>query len=234
MDTATDSVGSLRVSSAHFCFFFSFPKVLFSYWRSSSSWRVRLALNYKGIPYEYKGVNLLKGEQLGEEFTAVNPQQLIPALSIDGNTLTESVAIMEYLEETHPDKPILPTGPVHRALVRRISQMIVADIQPVQNLRVLKYLGMDRKMDWGSHFIELGFKAVEEVLAESAGKFCVGDTPTMADFCLIPQIYNARRFGVDLTQFPVIMRVHDALEQLDFAKASHPDQQPDCDHNATK
>ena len=207
---------------------------LFSYWRSSSSWRVRLALNFKGVAFEYKAVNLLQSEQTSPEYAAVNPHLLVPALVIDGVTLAESMAIMEYLEETRPQNPILPKEPKARALVRRITQMIVADIQPVQNLRVLKYLGAERKMEWGLHFITEGFKAVEAVLKTTAGKYCVGDDITMADFVLIPQVFNARRFKVDLAAFPTIMRIHDAFEKLDFAVASHPDQQPDCNPDAPK
>ena len=208
--------------------------ILFSYWRSSSSWRIRLALQYKDIAYEYKAVNLLASEQLAEAYSKVNPQGLIPALAIDGVTLAESMAILEYLEETRPEKPLLPKDFKARALVRRISQMIVADIQPVQNLKVLKYLGADRKMDWGKHFITQGFDAIEEVLKSSAGKYCVGDTLSFADCCLVPQVYNARRFQVDLEAYPIIMRIHDSIEELDFAKAAHPDQQPDANPDAAK
>jgi maleylacetoacetate isomerase len=207
---------------------------LYSYWRSSSSWRVRLALHYKDIKFEYKAVNLLKSEQLGEAYLQVNPQGFVPALQVDSVLLTESFSILEYLEETRPEKPILPKDPKERALVRRIAQMIVADIQPVQNLKVLKYVGMDRKLEWGSHFITEGFKPLEKVLAQSAGKFCFGDMVTMADFCLIPQIYNARRFKVDMEQFPTIVRIGENFDQLDFAKAAHPNAQPDCDPDAAK
>jgi maleylacetoacetate isomerase len=205
---------------------------LYSYWRSSSSWRVRLALHYKGLAFETKTVNLLKNEQLAPGYLRVNVQGLVPSLIVDDATLTESVAIMEYLEDTRPEKNILPKAPLQRALARRIAQMVVADIQPVQNLKVLKYLGPERKMEWAKHFITEGLAAVESVLEQTAGHFCVGNDPTMADFCLIPQVYNAKRYAVDLSRFPRIMAIHDRFEKLPFAVAAHPNSQPDFDPEA--
>lgn len=193
-----------------------------------------MCLSFKGIPYKYHAINLLKGDQQSAEFLKVNPQGLIPALNIDSFIVTESMAIMEYLEETRPEKHVLPKDPKARANVRRVAQMIVADIQPLQNAKILNhpFIGPDRKMEWANHVISSGFAAVEKVLHETAGKFCVGDEISIADFCLIPQVYNARRFKVDLTPFPTISRIASTVEAMDFAVAAHPDKQPDFDPNA--
>jgi len=202
--------------------------VLYSYWRSSCSWRVRLALQLKGLKYEYKAVNLLKSEQTMEEYTAMNPIQSVPTLVIDGHTLSQSVAIIEYLEETRLNFPLLPKDPVKRALVRQIVQSVVADIQPVQNLRVLKKVGEDKKAEWAKYFIEFGFKAIEKTLNTTSGTYCVGDDITMADICLVPQVYNAGRFNVDMSQFPNIIRINETLSKLAEFQAAHPDSQPDA------
>ncbi|XP_077995663.1 maleylacetoacetate isomerase-like isoform X2 [Glandiceps talaboti] len=202
--------------------------VLYSYFRSSCSWRVRTALALKGIEYETKGVNLLKSEQLSDNYSGANPMQQVPTLDIDGHKLTQSLAILEYLEETRPDPPLLPKDPAERAVTRQISETIASGIQPIQNLAVLKYVGDEKKAEWGRYWIDRGFQGLEKMLVNTAGKYCVGDQVTMADLCLVPQIYNANRFKVDMSQFPTISRINDALSQLDAFKTSHPSNQPDC------
>jgi len=178
--------------------------VLYSYWRSSCSWRVRIACKIKGVDYEYKAVHLVKdgGQQLTNEHAAINTLKQVPAMQIDGITICQSSAIIEYLEETRSGPPLLPADPLQRAKVREICAMIGADIQPIQNLRVLrKVMGMVSeeqkqltKAAWGAHWINNGFKALEQVLLKSAGKYCVGDELTMADLFIPPQVYNANRF----------------------------------------
>eukprot|EP00053_Salpingoeca_punica_P020092 m.207671 g.207671 ORF g.207671 m.207671 type:complete len:215 (+) comp17792_c0_seq1:6298-6942(+) len=201
--------------------------ILYTYFRSSCSYRVRIALALKHIDYEQRAVNLLKGEQLSDSYRAVNPLGLVPSYVVDGNVLSQSLAIIDYLDETVPSPPLLPQNPLDRARVRAIAQTIACDIQPVQNLRVLKQMG-DQKNEWGKKVITDGFKAVEVMLAQHAGKYCYGDSITLADICLMPQIHNAKRFEVDMTQFPTIQRVEAALEELPEFRAAHPFRQPDC------
>lgn len=202
--------------------------VLYSYFRSSCSWRVRIGLAIKGIEYDYKPVNLLKGEQLGDAYLAVNPSGQVPTLDIDGLKLTQSLAILEYLEETRQGTPLLPKDPKQRAIVRQISEVIASGIQPNQNLSILKLVGDDRKKQWGHDIIAKGFRSLETLLETSAGKYCVGDEVTMADLCLVPQVYNANRFQVDMSKFPIIARVNAALLELDTFKASDPIKMADC------
>lgn len=207
---------------------------LYGYFRSSSAWRVRLALALKGIAFETVPVNLLKGEHLAFDYGVISPLHAVPALVIDGHTLTESMAILEYLEETHPTPPLLPRHPALRAKVREIAQLVVSDIQPVQNLRVLKKLdadyqaGADGKQAWARHWITEGFVAVEKVIEQTAGEYSVGDQLTMADVCLVPQVYNARRFGVELDPFPTLAAVEARLSKLPAFEAATPARQPDC------
>ncbi|EGD74886.1 glutathione transferase zeta 1 [Salpingoeca rosetta] len=202
---------------------------LYSYFRSSCSWRVRIALNLKKVKYAYKAVNLLKGEQLGDDFLNVNPMGELPALEIDGHTLTQSLPIIEYLDETRPENPLLPRDdPFKRAEVRRLSQIIASGIQPVQNLRVLKKHGLEHKVEWGQWVINNGFKALERELKKTAGKYSFGDTVTMVDLCLVPQVFNAERFKVDMSQYPTIQRVAAALGELPEFEAAMPTKQPDC------
>ena len=207
--------------------------VLYSYFRSSCSWRVRIALAFKNINYEYKGVNLLKGEHLTEDFLKLNPSSEVPALVHNGNILTHSTAILEYLEEVVPSPRLLPVDLVMRAKVRAIVDAIVADIQPIQNMRVLKYVG-EKHMEWGKHWIEQGFTAVERYLQESHGLYCVGDEVTLADVCLVPQVFNANRFHVDVKQYPLINEISSRLSELPAFKVSHPLVQPDCPEEMKK
>nr|XP_028574643.1 maleylacetoacetate isomerase isoform X1 [Podarcis muralis] len=202
--------------------------VLYTYFRSSCTWRVRIALALKGIAYDSAPVNLVKdgGQQLTPEYQAVNPMQQVPALKIDGITLSQSIAIIEYLEETRPKPSLLPQDPKKRALVRMISEHIASGIQPLQNLTVLEQFG-EKKQDWAKNCISRGFKALEQILRETAGRYCVGDEVTMADLCLVPQVFNAGRFKVDLTPFPTINRINKALLELEAFQMSHPSRQPD-------
>ncbi|XP_003214419.1 maleylacetoacetate isomerase isoform X1 [Anolis carolinensis] len=202
--------------------------LLYTYFRSSCTWRVRIALALKGIAYDPAPVNLVKdgGQQLSPEFQAVNPMKQVPALKIDGVTLSQSLAIIEYLEETRPNPRILPQDPKKRAQVRMISEHIASGIQPLQNLSVLQQMG-DKKVDWAQRSISSGFEALERILQETAGRYCVGDEVTMADLCLVPQVYNADRYQVDLTPYPTIRRINKALLELEAFQTSHPSRQPD-------
>lgn len=207
--------------------------VLYSYWRSSCSWRVRLVLALKGIPYEYEAVHLLRMEQRDPAFLSRNPTGQVPLLCVDGLELGESVAICEYLEETRPQHPLLPSSPGDRAQVRRVMEMINAGIQPKQNVALLTFVaenlgGPEEKKRWAVHWITSGLKAVEEVLEKTAGKCCVGDEVTMADCFLVPQIYNSIRFGIDMAQFPVVKRVVDHVSGLPGFAEAHADAQPDA------
>jgi len=201
---------------------------LYSYWRSSASWRVRLVLAIKGIQYEYKEVNLLQSAQLQENYSVVNPMKAVPTLKIDGHLLGQSVAIVEYLEETRPDPPLFPKDAYLRAKVRQIIETIASDIHPIQNLKVLKKVGEDKKAEWAKFWIEAGFDGLEKILKETAGKYCVGDTLTLADCFLIPQVYNSRRWSVDLSKYPTIVRLEEEISKLPAFKQAHADSQPDA------
>mmetsp|Transcript_19654 Transcript_19654/g.75413 ORF Transcript_19654/g.75413 Transcript_19654/m.75413 type:complete len:213 (+) Transcript_19654:22-660(+) len=204
--------------------------VLYSYWRSSCSWRVRIGLALKGVEYDYRAVHLLKdgGEQLQEEFAKLNPMKLLPAFVEGGLVLSESLAILEYLEETRPSPALLPPSAAERAQVRRLCQLIACDIQPLQNLKVLKAVGAEKKMEWGKRWIKEGFEALEPLLAQSAGQYSFGDQVTLADLCLVPQVYNANRFAVDMAAFPTISRVAAACAELPAFAEAHPDRMPDA------
>ncbi|XP_044087181.1 maleylacetoacetate isomerase isoform X2 [Neovison vison] len=249
--------------------------ILYSYFRSSCSWRVRIgvtappprvralgspeplslalgclpetviahlrqtstvpgpgggrALALKGIDYETIPVNLIKdqGQQFSEEFQALNPMKQVPALKIDGITISQSLAIIEFLEETRPTPRLLPKDPKKRAQVRMISDTIASGIQPLQNLSVLKQVGQENQLAWAQKVIHTGFNALEQILRNTAGKYCVGDEVSMADLCLVPQVANAERFKVDLTPYPTISRINKTLLALEAFQVSHPCRQPD-------
>jgi maleylacetoacetate isomerase len=210
--------------------------ILYSYYRSSASFRVRIALAFKGIDYEYRPVSLVKGgtgEQTKEEYRSINSMGQVPSLIVKGVTLTQSLPIIEYLEETFPDKPLLPRDPILRAQARRIAEIVNSGIQPLQNLATMKKIdeitGDDaKKTQWSQHFIRIGFEGLERVLEQTAGKFCVGDDITIADLALVPQYINALRFSVDLSPFPLITRISKDCLQLEAFQAAHPSNQPDC------
>ncbi|XP_023683997.1 maleylacetoacetate isomerase isoform X2 [Paramormyrops kingsleyae] len=202
--------------------------ILYGYFRSSCSWRVRTAFALKGIDYDQVPVNLVKdgGQQLTEQYKELNPMRQVPTVKIDGVTLSQSLAIIEYIEETRPSPPLLPASPQKRAQVRMICDLIVSGIQPLQNLYLLQKIG-DEKVSWAQHFIIRGFEALEPILKQTAGKFCVGNEISMADVCLVPQVYNAERFKVDMSQFPTIKGLNETLLTLEAFKVSHPSCQPD-------
>ncbi|KAH9519028.1 Glutathione S-transferase zeta-1 [Bulinus truncatus] len=202
--------------------------ILYNYFRSSASWRVRIALALKDIKYEYKAVHLVKdgGQQHSEEYKRLNPMEQVPTLVIDGHTLTQSLPIIEYLEERNPDPPLLPKEKYGRAQVRALCELINSGIQPLQNLSVLEKVG-NGKDEWAKFFIEKGFHALEKFLQQTSGKYSYGDTVTMADLFLVPQVYAAKRFKADVTLFPTIIRVHDALIEIPAFKAADFSNQPD-------
>ena len=207
---------------------------LYTYWRSSASFRVRIALAYKGLPYRAVPVNLAAGEQKGDGYRATNPMGYLPCLAIDGKKFTESTAIMELLDELHPDPPLLPKDPEDRARVRALVQIVNSGIQPLQNLIVLDRIGddKDRRSSWMLHFMARGLAAWEALAASfaSAGPYAFGDHFTVADAVLIPQLYASRRVGLDLSPYPTILRVEEATKDLPFVKSAHPDAQPDAVH----
>ncbi|XP_054265739.1 probable maleylacetoacetate isomerase 2 [Macrosteles quadrilineatus] len=210
--------------------------LLYSFWRSSCSYRVRIALNLKEIPYEIKPISLVKngGEQHNDDYREINPISQVPVLEIDGQRLIESLNIMHYLEETRPQRPLMPQDVVKRARVREICEVIASGIQPLQNLFVLVQVGEAKKLEWAQLFINRGFRAVEKLLSSTAGKYCVGDELTLADCCLIPQVFNARRYGVDLRPYPIVLRIDRELENHPAFQAAHPSNQPDCPPEATR
>lgn len=211
---------------------------LYTFFRSSASYRVRIALNLKGLTYESVPVHLRRGggEQHAAAYKKKNPQELVPALEDSGRMLTQSLAIIEYLDERHPEPPLLPREPADRALVRAMALAIACEVHPIQNLRVLNYLKDELKQSeeaanaWARHWIALGLSAVEEMLAAAPrATFCFGDQPTLADICLMPQLGNARRFGSKLSVYPNILRVEAAcLELAAFVNAA-PENQPDAE-----
>lgn len=210
---------------------------LYGYFRSSASYRVRIALNLKGIAAEYIPVNLLQNQQSDAAFRSINPQGMVPALALDdGQILTQSLAIMEYLEETHPQPPLLPHDATGKARVRALAETIACDIAPLNVLRILRYLqenlaaGEEVKTQWYRHWVAEGFAAVETMLANHGrnGGFCYGDTPTLADICLIPQVFNAERFDCDLIPYPRIRHIAAHCNTLSAFINAHPANQPDA------
>ncbi|WP_217125795.1 maleylacetoacetate isomerase [Hydrogenophilus thiooxidans] len=215
---------------------------LYSYFRSSAAYRVRIALELKGIPYEIVPVNLLQGEQRHEAHKARHPAGLVPVLEVrtaDGRTqrLTQSLAIIEYLDETHPTPPLLPADPFARAQVRALAQLVACEIHPVNNLRVLNYLtgtlGVDdaHKLAWYRHWIAEGLAALEAMVTAAenpGGLFAWGDSPTLADCCIVPQLFNARRFECDLSPYPRLTAIDAACQRLPAFQKAAPDAQPDA------
>jgi maleylpyruvate isomerase len=213
--------------------------VLHNYFRSSAAYRVRIAMQLKGLSYTYIPVHLTRdgGQQFTAPYAPMNPQQLVPMLDDDGFHLSQSLAIIEYLDEQFPDVRLLPESIQERARVRQIALAISCDIHPLQNLRVLKYLtnklglSEDDKMAWIHHWLTLGLAALESELARSPlrGKFCVGDKPTMADCALVPQMFSAARFGVDTSPYPTLRSIYDNCEAVPAIAAAHPARQPDSE-----
>ena len=208
---------------------------LFNYFRSSASYRVRIALALKGLEYTYRPVHLTKNEQFSESYSAVSASRLVPLLKDGDALLTQSMAICEYLDETHPEPAILPRDALGRARVRALAQDIACEIHPLNNLRVLRYLvhemkvSEDDKNRWYRHWVETGLEAVERQLADPAtGRFCHGDTPTLADVTLVPQIFNAQRFECRLDHVPTVMRVFEACMALPAFDATQPSKCPDA------
>ncbi|MHB8406389.1 MAG: maleylacetoacetate isomerase [Gammaproteobacteria bacterium] len=211
---------------------------LYTYFRSSAAYRVRIALNLKGLKADYRYVHLVKdgGQQHKPEYLALNPQGLVPALVDHGQVLTQSLAIIEYLEETHPQPPLLPKDAPGRARVRALAQVVACDIHPLNNSRLLKYLEHELHADetarniWYRYWVVEGFTALEKLLAGNSrtGKFCHGDQPTLADICLVPQVFNAKRFETDLAPFPTIRRIHDHCLTLKAFTDAAPEQQADA------
>ena len=207
---------------------------LYQNWRSSAAYRVRLALNYKGLSYEQVAIDLRKGDQRRPEFLKINPQGLVPVLEDDGIVLTQSLPILNYLEERYPEPALLPKDLPGRATSRAIGVAIACEIHPLNNLRVLQYLerelGLDeaRRLAWYRHWVAEGFGAIEAMLARSAGAFCVGDAPSLADVCLVPQVYNGRRYECDLAPYLTILRIDERCRQIEaFARAA-PERQPEA------
>jgi maleylacetoacetate isomerase len=212
---------------------------LYSYWRSSAAYRVRIALNLKGLPYETEPVHLVRdgGEQHRPEYRQVNPQELVPVLVDGRRVIRQSLAIIEYLDETYDgEMKLLPPTARDRARVRALALIVACDIHPLNNTRVMRFLenefdlSEEQRSRWMRRWIEEGFQSFEELIAghPSTGQFCEGDTPTMADLCLVPQVYNARRFHIDMTPFPTIERIVAACLELNAFDAARPENQPDA------
>lgn len=208
---------------------------LYTYFRSSAAYRVRIALNLKNLSAEHEVVWLTKGEQSADAYTRMNPHGLVPTLVENGQELGQSLAILEYLDEQHPQPPLLPADPVQRAQVRAMALLIACDIHPVNNLRILKYLkselghSQDEVDTWYRHWCDLGLAGLEaDVSRRNPGKFCFGDSVTMADICLVPQVFNANRFNVDMSQYPNLARINDTCLQLTAFDKAQPMKQPEA------
>ena len=212
---------------------------LYSFFRSSASYRVRIALNLKGIAYEQAPIHLRRGggEQFGAAYRALNPQALVPTLEDGGKILTQSLAIIEYLEEKQPQPALLPKDPADKALVRSMAMIVACEVHPIQNLRVLNYVKKEYNQTdeqvnrWAQHWIDLGLSALEEMLAAQPkrGKYCWGNAPTLADICLVPQLGNARRYGCDLSRYTNILAVEKNCAALPAFIDAAPDKQPDAE-----
>jgi maleylacetoacetate isomerase len=212
---------------------------LYDYYRSSASYRVRIALNYKGIEYAQNSIHLVRdgGQQFSEQFKRINPQSLVPCLQHNDLVITQSVAIMEYLDEVIPNPPLLPEDRLGRARVRAITQMIACDIHPLNNRRVLQYftnqwhIAEQLQKDWICHWISAGLTAIERTLqmGNYTADFCFGDTPTMADMCLVPQLFAANRFGCPVENYPLLLQINANCLELPYFKQAHPSLQPDAE-----
>lgn len=208
---------------------------LYGFFRSSAAFRVRIALNLKGLAYEQAFIHLRRNDQRKKDYLAVNPQGLVPALEEGSELLIQSLAIIEYLDETHPEPPLLPSQPAERARVRALAEIVACDIHPINNLRVLRYLlrplGHDEAAvaAWYNHWIATGFEALERLLARDprTGRFCHGDRPGFADVALVPQVVNAERYRLDMAPYPTVARIHAACMAFAPFAAAHPSQQPD-------
>lgn len=210
---------------------------LYGYWRSSASFRVRLALYLKELEFEYHPVHLVKdgGEQHTPEYRKLNPAGLVPTFVDDKVTLNQSLAIIEYLDERYEQHPLLPSATVDKARARALAYDLACELQPVTNLRVLKYLtgelncSDEQRNDWIHHWVHQSFTAFEQRLTETAGDYCYGDSVTLADICLLPQVYNAERFKVPLDNYPTLTAVHDRLQELNAVQQARPENQPDAE-----
>jgi maleylpyruvate isomerase len=208
---------------------------LHGYFRSSASYRVRIALNLKGLSAEHSSYHLRKGDQRAPDYLAINPQGLVPTLQGDGGiVLTQSLAIIEWLDETHPHPPLLPKDPLRRAQVRAFAQVLACDTHPIQNLKILarlRELGLaeEQVTGWAAWANREGLSACEKLIAGEAGPFCFGDAPTIADLCLVPQLANARRFGVDVAAFPRLLKAEAAARELKAFADAAPERQPDAE-----
>ena len=211
-------------------------RTLYTFFRSSTSYRLRIALALKGLDWEPRFVSLPNMDHRTPAYMALYPQGLVPALVEDGTVFAQSLAVLEYLDETHPEPPLLPKPPIERAYVRGLSQIVGCDIHPLNNVRVLKYLKSrwqlsdDDANEWYRHWIEEGFRSFEATLAAAGrhGRYCLGDTITIADICLVPQVANARRFLCDLTAFPLSVAIADRASSLPAFEAAHPSLQADA------
>jgi len=210
---------------------------LYGFWRSSAAYRVRIALALKGLSYEYVSVQLAKGEQYQPAFSAINPQSLVPVLEEDGQLLHQSLAIIQYLDETHPEPRLIPEDPLEGSRVRSLALIIACEIHPLNNPRVLNYLtstfevSEEQKLAWYQHWVTVGFTALEKRLVAEpwTGRYCHGDVPGLADVALVPQVANAKRFKVDLALFPTIRRIEEACLKLEAFHRSAPENQPDAE-----
>ncbi|MDW2982709.1 MAG: maleylacetoacetate isomerase [Rhodanobacter sp.] len=214
--------------------------VLYGYWRSSAAYRVRIALNLKGLEYETRPVHLVRngGEQHAADYRALNPQQMVPCLLDGDRVITQSLAIMEYLDEMHPEleTALLPVDARGRAQVRALAMAVCCDIHPLGNLRVLQHLeatfgaSEEQRAAWSRHWIGAGFQAIEAMLGDSVatGRYCHGETPSMADACLVPQVYNALRWKLPLDDYPTIARIYRACSELEAFRRAAPEVQPDA------